>query len=152
MATIPCETCGAQTRMTGTKRCDGCWEVEHRLADYVRLGGVKAVATILGSTDIGERLEELAQRLRRTTHSGDELLAMESVADALEALSSNPAHGVPSRKGVREERQRWRDAIKRYRDEGDADDPERHEEICAALEMIEGDAVAHDPVPELGHE
>jgi len=37
-ATIPCETCGTPTRMTGTKRCDGCWEVEHRLAAYLRTG------------------------------------------------------------------------------------------------------------------
>jgi hypothetical protein len=34
--TVPCETCGTPTLMTGTKRCDGCWEVEHRLADYIR--------------------------------------------------------------------------------------------------------------------
>jgi hypothetical protein len=40
-----CETCGEPTRMTGTKRCDGCWEVEHRLARYLCLGP-KAVAFV----------------------------------------------------------------------------------------------------------
>ncbi len=34
--TIPCETCGQPTPMLGTKRCDGCWEVEHRLGDYMK--------------------------------------------------------------------------------------------------------------------
>lgn len=40
--TVPCGTCGRATQMTGTKRCDGCWEVEHRLADYLRTGGPNA--------------------------------------------------------------------------------------------------------------
>jgi hypothetical protein len=33
---VPCETCGDPTHMTGTRRCDGCWEVEHRLGDYLK--------------------------------------------------------------------------------------------------------------------
>jgi hypothetical protein len=36
--TVPCGTCGVPTRMTGTKRCDGCWEVETRLRDYLNTG------------------------------------------------------------------------------------------------------------------
>jgi hypothetical protein len=32
----PCETCGTDTRMGGTRRCDACWEVEHRLRCYMR--------------------------------------------------------------------------------------------------------------------
>lgn len=28
-------------------RCDGCWEVEHRLADYLRDGGEKANAFVM---------------------------------------------------------------------------------------------------------
>jgi hypothetical protein len=43
---VPCETCGIPTPMTGTKRCDGCWEVEHRLRDYLRTGGAKARAFV----------------------------------------------------------------------------------------------------------
>jgi hypothetical protein len=35
MPWVPCETCGDPTHSTGTKRCDGCWEVEHRLRDYL---------------------------------------------------------------------------------------------------------------------
>lgn len=44
---VPCETCGRPTPMTGTKRCDGCWEFEHRLAGYLNDGGEKARKFIL---------------------------------------------------------------------------------------------------------
>ena len=36
MKWVPCETCGNPTHSTVTKRCDGCWEVEHRLRDYLK--------------------------------------------------------------------------------------------------------------------
>lgn len=29
--TVPCGLCGTSTRMTGTKRCDRCWELESRI-------------------------------------------------------------------------------------------------------------------------
>lgn len=29
--TVPCELCGKPTTMTGTKRCDPCWELERRI-------------------------------------------------------------------------------------------------------------------------
>lgn len=29
--TVPCEICGDPTAMLGTKRCDDCWELEHRI-------------------------------------------------------------------------------------------------------------------------
>lgn len=29
--TVPCEICATQTQMTGTKRCDRCWELESRM-------------------------------------------------------------------------------------------------------------------------
>lgn len=29
--TIPCKWCGKQTSMLGTKMCDGCWELSHRI-------------------------------------------------------------------------------------------------------------------------
>ena len=29
--TVPCELCGTRTMMTGTKRCDRCWELEMRI-------------------------------------------------------------------------------------------------------------------------
>jgi hypothetical protein len=29
--TVPCGICGKPTTMTGTCRCDGCWELEHRV-------------------------------------------------------------------------------------------------------------------------
>ena len=28
---VPCELCGKPTAMTGTKRCDRCWELETRI-------------------------------------------------------------------------------------------------------------------------
>ncbi len=34
-ATVPCATCGQKTEMTGTQRCDNCYEVEKRLTDYL---------------------------------------------------------------------------------------------------------------------
>ena len=40
--TVPCKTCGEATPMTGTKRCNGCWEVENRLDSYLRRGGRNA--------------------------------------------------------------------------------------------------------------
>jgi len=30
-ASVPCEICGRLTTMTGTKRCDACWELEQRI-------------------------------------------------------------------------------------------------------------------------
>ena len=33
--TVPCEICGSASSPID-KRCDGCWEVEHRLASYIR--------------------------------------------------------------------------------------------------------------------
>ena len=39
---VHCGTCGRPTDKTSTKRCDGCWEVEHRLDGYLRDGGVAA--------------------------------------------------------------------------------------------------------------
>lgn len=35
-STIPCEICGTATTSQGTKRCNGCWEVEARLRDYLK--------------------------------------------------------------------------------------------------------------------
>jgi hypothetical protein len=29
--TVPCGVCGKSTTMTGTKRCDRCWELEGRI-------------------------------------------------------------------------------------------------------------------------
>ena len=36
LPTVPCETCSEPTTYTGTKRCNGCWEVERRIQDYIR--------------------------------------------------------------------------------------------------------------------
>ena len=34
--TVPCKRCGKPTSYLGTKLCNGCWEVESRLDDYLR--------------------------------------------------------------------------------------------------------------------
>ena len=49
---IPCKFCTKPTKMVGTKMCDDCWEVEHRLARFIQSeGGRKYVTEILkGST------------------------------------------------------------------------------------------------------
>lgn len=36
MKWVPCDVCGDPTLATATKRCDGCWEVEHRLRDFLK--------------------------------------------------------------------------------------------------------------------
>lgn len=43
---VPCRTCGHLTLETGMKLCHGCWEVEHRLAWYLREGGAEARAFV----------------------------------------------------------------------------------------------------------
>lgn len=43
---VACKTCGRPTDMKGTKKCDGCWEVESRIGDYVRDGGEEAVCVL----------------------------------------------------------------------------------------------------------
>lgn len=45
---VACETCGEPTPMLGTRRCDGCLEVESRLGSYLRTAGGRAfVAKLL---------------------------------------------------------------------------------------------------------
>lgn len=34
---ISCGICGGPTTMTGTKRCDGCWELERRVRNNPEL-------------------------------------------------------------------------------------------------------------------
>jgi ribosomal protein L37E len=34
--TVPCKRCGEPTSYLGTKLCNNCWEVEHRLDLYLR--------------------------------------------------------------------------------------------------------------------
>ena len=35
--TVPCELCGELTTFIGTKRCNGCWELEWRIKDNPKL-------------------------------------------------------------------------------------------------------------------
>lgn len=33
---VPCKICGNPTLNTGTELCNGCWEVQSRIDDYLR--------------------------------------------------------------------------------------------------------------------
>lgn len=61
---VACETCGDPTSTTVTKRCPGCWEVEHRLRDYVRDGGDKARAKLAEALYAGGEVRELTNAER----------------------------------------------------------------------------------------
>jgi hypothetical protein len=57
---VPCETCGVPTPMTGTKRCDSCWEVENRLGPYIAAGGDDAARFVVAA--LGGRGKFVADR------------------------------------------------------------------------------------------
>jgi hypothetical protein len=44
---VACETCGRPCFKSKHPRCDGCWEVEHRLDGYLRDGGDAASVVLL---------------------------------------------------------------------------------------------------------
>lgn len=44
--TVPCTTCGHLTIFAGSKKCDICWELEHRLESYLARGGANAWAVV----------------------------------------------------------------------------------------------------------
>ncbi len=54
--TVPCAMCGDPTRMTGTKRCDACWEAERQ---------IDRIATVL-------KLREAMQRAIRVRVLGED--------------------------------------------------------------------------------
>jgi len=47
VAHVPCKTCSYPTGKTRTRLCDACWEVEHRLAAYLRDGGQEAISFVI---------------------------------------------------------------------------------------------------------
>ena len=55
--TVPCKFCDKPTPMTNTKMCDGCWETEHRIEDFLRTGTkaqtfvLETLAKIVGEED-----------------------------------------------------------------------------------------------------
>lgn len=47
-----CRICDSDRALTGTKLCDGCWEVDRRLSGFLRHpNGVKAVCEELSEAD-----------------------------------------------------------------------------------------------------
>ena len=58
-----CGTCGGEAR-SGSKRCDWCWEVESRLAGYLRRGGRTAALEVLRTLD-GEGLMYMVKQFAK---------------------------------------------------------------------------------------
>lgn len=74
--TVPCDTCGNPTPMLGTKRCDGCREVEIRLSGYLRRGGPHAIEFVRKAIadherEIATEAEQLVISLARVKLPGD---------------------------------------------------------------------------------
>jgi NMD protein affecting ribosome stability and mRNA decay len=44
--TVPCKWCGEPTLMLGTKMCDRCWELEHRISADIALA-MKIISALL---------------------------------------------------------------------------------------------------------
>jgi hypothetical protein len=55
-----CGTCGEAAR-DGSKRCDWCWEVESRLAGYVRRAGRTGALEILRNLEGGGQMHTIKQ-------------------------------------------------------------------------------------------
>jgi hypothetical protein len=53
--TIKCKFCGKSTVMQGTKQCDRCWEITHRLSDLIK--GDPEIASKILSFCMDEALE-----------------------------------------------------------------------------------------------
>ena len=80
--TVPCETCGTDTHMTGTKRCYVCWEVEHRLESY--LWSKEAKRFVARALDAALEIDSTPERVAITQECRD-------LRDLL--LAKNAAYG-----------------------------------------------------------
>ncbi len=58
-ATTDCALCGTITRMTGTKRCNSCWELERRIKLDPKLA-----RQILAELDAGRKLRRFMTGLK----------------------------------------------------------------------------------------
>ncbi len=61
---VPCDTCGTSTKMTGTRKCNACWEVESRLDDYVRRGSDRARRKLLEASGLWEPIRSIARTIK----------------------------------------------------------------------------------------
>lgn len=71
--TVPCDLCGTPTPMTGTRRCDPCWELERRVEQRPEVAKklVAAMAAIEPDPDrqlITRLTEALADAVRCVGH------------------------------------------------------------------------------------
>jgi len=55
---IPCKYCGIDTTSSGTKMCDGCWELSH-----IRMVNIEVVAKIIKGELSDVRFQELIELL-----------------------------------------------------------------------------------------
>jgi hypothetical protein len=59
--TVKCELCGELTAMTGTKRCDRCWEVERWVTANPEIAG-KVLRNLESEPLLSERLDAHVMR------------------------------------------------------------------------------------------
>lgn len=103
--TVPCGLCGKPTMMTGTKRCDACWELEGRIhrdpalarrilaeCDPALPGGVTKKALIQALQDAGMVYDAGGGIMKPSVR--EEMDLTEEI-DALYAALSNAAPGAP---------------------------------------------------------
>ena len=80
--TVPCEICKTPTQMTGTKRCDRCWELESRMhrdpsitamilwrspANILALADIRTMGSIPAQTITPEHREAAAHLRKQLT-------------------------------------------------------------------------------------
>jgi hypothetical protein len=67
---VPCAVCKAPTQARIAKRCDACWEVEHRLVSYLLDGGKAAkrfvIETLVKDPERVETIEMLEELLKES--------------------------------------------------------------------------------------
>lgn len=93
---VPCGTCGLPTHMTGTNRCDRCWEVERRLADYLKTGDAAKAFVERSLTDSGPAgppVTRLIESVRAWAHAECGATEADAVLAAL-ARYDDAAHHV----------------------------------------------------------
>lgn len=73
--TVPCKLCGIATLHTGTKRCDSCWELEHRIHGNVDMA-LKVLADINPKLKALRRELALAPMKSNFTFTRDELIGL----------------------------------------------------------------------------
>jgi hypothetical protein len=83
---VSCGLCGSPTRMTGTKRCDGCWELESRIK------GDPALAAKILASHSGPKWSDLLGVAQTMAASGASAVHIVEMIRA-NVLPSDPQNG-----------------------------------------------------------